>query len=719
MHLKKWTKSYLETKRMLFSFLSYYLYVFKYSKLNTAIFFIDITTLAIYIFKQLRMDNTNPPNLFWLCPAVCTVLYKIIMILYSRKELFDRNNFEVKDNIIPPNISNKQNNIYEMREYAITSQKTTQIHKSHILFSRDIDIFLQHGKECRKIEIVISKSKSKRVQQYIREYWKPWLHRFLYLEHKKAILFVNEQKFCMSEDLSLLKRTIECHRGGYYDSYLTNRVSMLELVNKETQIVYKCGGKESLYNLCGQIKTISATPFNNEIGISTIALTQDNYMILYQQNTWSASSAGLYVPTGSGSLDWDDYKEQQKNGGGTNFYNLIVRGMNREMCEESSLDFYKNQDKCKTMIVGYFRWIEKGGKPEFLGLTRIGVNTGYFKAARKEVIHYTSIAFTSVENFINELRCLKTDAFSLPLLRNIECILELYNRDKSTLQKFFDGQFNYCFTRCDAISRAGGDANEDAIHMTQKFLVVIDGATDLTSSETYNGFASNAQWFSYKVKKYLSEHLQAETEPIMNILHDAVCTICPIQHNINPTASIAVVRLVNDHLEYFLLGDCTIVLKRVSGGYTIISDDTLTKFDNSVLDKMISIHNAQKITIKCARNFVGQDLQKNRAKANTQGGYWVLDTEGTAIQHGKSGFISADDVSEVLVMSDGFSAVYLTYQIFKDYEALMEALVAHRISLNQLVDKMFMLQDADPDWITYPRFKFRDDASAIFASVKM
>lgn len=84
-------------------------------------------------------------------------------------------------------------------------------------------------------------------------------------------------------------------------------------------------------------------------------------------------STGLLVASGSGSADWDDAKRfiGHENG----MREAIVYGMERELWEESNGSrenkFNKFRNQIDTRITGYFRWLKKGGKSEFVGVSRL------------------------------------------------------------------------------------------------------------------------------------------------------------------------------------------------------------------------------------------------------------------------------------------------------------------------------------------------------------
>ena len=95
----------------------------------------------------------------------------------------------------------------------------------------------------------------------------------------------------------------------------------------------------------------------NYIGASTIVITKDNCLIIGKQGDYSRANAGRYAPSGSGSVNYSDLKLSN------DFNSIIINAMEREFCEENN---YSSNNKIKTIIIGYARLLERGGKPDFL-----------------------------------------------------------------------------------------------------------------------------------------------------------------------------------------------------------------------------------------------------------------------------------------------------------------------------------------------------------------
>lgn len=106
---------------------------------------------------------------------------------------------------------------------------------------------------------------------------------------------------------------------------------------------------------------------SGHIGISTLLLTENRRVAMLCQGTTKAIGARSVVLGGSGSMD---YRDVARAGYPKDFRQAVICGMAREMCEETGMQAYFDRVLRNTIITGFFRWIDRCGKPEFVGLTR-------------------------------------------------------------------------------------------------------------------------------------------------------------------------------------------------------------------------------------------------------------------------------------------------------------------------------------------------------------
>ncbi len=125
----------------------------------------------------------------------------------------------------------------------------------------------------------------------------------------------------------------------------------------------------------GGIVDLAESEFPNLIGISTLATTRDGRIFVIESDGRNSGSPRLVHPSGSGSMEPKDLVVAPRS------RDLIVRAMQRELCEESSVT---TDEIVSTEIIGFARWLNKGAMPEFFGLTRTTVKADELVRRRPE-----------------------------------------------------------------------------------------------------------------------------------------------------------------------------------------------------------------------------------------------------------------------------------------------------------------------------------------------
>lgn len=198
--------------------------------------------------------------------------------------------------------------------------------------------------------------------------------------------FVNEAKVCIGSDL-LDDASISVFRGSYFHSFLTNELvtRVLETHGPWPQISYRGAERFPAFVENGDhlLKSIGQSRMANHIGISTVVLTSDGRLILWRQSTRAQQSRDRLAPTGSGSCDWTDWTRASNS---SSLNALVSYSMEREFREESHpLQSALAAIEIQTQVLGYFRWVRRGGKPEFVGISRVQAPYSAFEPNVAEV----------------------------------------------------------------------------------------------------------------------------------------------------------------------------------------------------------------------------------------------------------------------------------------------------------------------------------------------
>lgn len=241
--------------------------------------------------------------------------------------------------------------------------------KSQVFVRKQANEFLRSDRPIKYIE---KNDYSKLLKKKIQKNWETYRH-FLKRKYLDANyfgkLFFNESKYGMSREFDENSSTVVLHKTCYFDSFLTNICPGSEVIfNKDNETVAKLDGELSCITNNGQLKTVTDYLCANEPGGSTLLF--DNHSIrLYEQSLLAQSSVSRIVPTGSGSVDYSDIRQSGRNG---DFRDLITYSINRELFEEAFNGRKCNySDYVDTRVIGYYKWAEKAGKAEFIGISRM------------------------------------------------------------------------------------------------------------------------------------------------------------------------------------------------------------------------------------------------------------------------------------------------------------------------------------------------------------
>lgn len=258
-----------------------------------------------------------------------------------------------------------------------------------VLRNEGIDALLAQE---NKINIALSftKDKEDRTSDYIQEYKQTLL---MFLNQKwhdvnhNGGMFTNDRKICFASELydEEGRLTWRINKGCYYNGYLTNFIFTKYIGGSHYQLFPPMS-----VNNGAEIKLLSDSDFSDHIGVSTLLYTTDNEVVLFQQAANSGYNSSRFMPSGSGSLDYTDFRK------GDDLCSLIVKGAERELKEESSMgkrkrmkEMYAKGIRISTTVLCYYRDMERGGKPEFCCISKINREkesiSNYFIPEKKEM----------------------------------------------------------------------------------------------------------------------------------------------------------------------------------------------------------------------------------------------------------------------------------------------------------------------------------------------
>lgn len=176
-------------------------------------------------------------------------------------------------------------------------------------------------------------------------------------------LIFNGKLIRMANDIYKNSSSVNIQSVRYFEGQCTN-----EIIYKKIKSNHSLGpiflGKCLLVDDKNILYDLEHSSCANYIGASTITITKDRYIIIGKQGDFSRANAGRYAPSGSGSVNYSDLRSNK------DLNSLIISAMEREFCEENNY-IIKEKNKIKTILIGYVRLLERGGKPDFFGISFI------------------------------------------------------------------------------------------------------------------------------------------------------------------------------------------------------------------------------------------------------------------------------------------------------------------------------------------------------------
>ena len=167
---------------------------------------------------------------------------------------------------------------------------------------------------------------------------------------------------------------VKLQRTDYFCGRCTKEMAEEEVLEDSGPSAQTIYAPQQALSEAGQLMRLDNSRLSNHIGVSTLAFMEDGELVILQQSKLAAIGAKLLNPSGSGSADWDDVPPT-----GSPFADFLRRAMHRELLEETGLlgrrepvERAERRLKVNTTLLGYSRFVHRGGKPEFFGLTFIG-----------------------------------------------------------------------------------------------------------------------------------------------------------------------------------------------------------------------------------------------------------------------------------------------------------------------------------------------------------
>lgn len=262
-------------------------------------------------------------------------------------------------------------------------------------------------------------------------------------EQKQGNRFFNDPKVGVFSPIRSNAGTLSLGKVDYFSAFLTNELTAATVTVRRNgqHVPFYDGTKEFPWSEGDSRRLYGLESYDaaNHLGVSTLGLTQDHFIVFWWQGSNSQVSQRLRAPTGSGSLDWQDMRDT------VSARKLLLTGLEREFHEESNRRGVRAQRQIEeSMLLGYFRNLNRGGKPDFVALSRLNVNHVELGPNDDEVEERSRLDRQLVESLqdLDALcaRLLDEDdnarTLSIPLWANLLALRQAIRDDPQTIREF-------------------------------------------------------------------------------------------------------------------------------------------------------------------------------------------------------------------------------------------------------------------------------------------
>lgn len=245
--------------------------------------------------------------------------------------------------------------------------------------------------------------------------------------------------------------------------------------------------------------------------------------------------------------------------------------------------------------------------------------------------------------------------------------------------------------------------NEDWAGFAGSVAVVLDGATTLDGSICHHG----TPWYVQQLGIALLD-LAATDASLADALSEAIARVTHRHSSCggSPAATVAMLRLTDERVEYLVLADTTLVLDH-GDDLSVITDTRVDEVTNRVGQAETRNYHIGTAEHRAAVEHMNAAQQAWR---NREGGYWVAADDPDAAEQSITGTVPLDDLQRAILMTDGASRLADTFgEPWPDVLDLLD-----RAGPRELIKNVRTYEDRDPQGQRWPRFKTSDDACCLY-----
>lgn len=264
--------------------------------------------------------------------------------------------------------------------------------------------------------------------------------------------------------------------------------------------------------------------------------------------------------------------------------------------------------------------------------------------------------------------------------------------------------------------------NEDLVGTYDSVFWLLDGASHPITS----GSLLSTQLYVHMLSEKIAETLQTSpiNFPLQKIMATSIKKVAEfIKHDYPsvsafPSSTVAMVRIAKHEIEYFVLGDSSLILK-LDSNVEQISDKRLEQIGVNLRSDIVSLLQQGKgYTSPEIKKLKSELLELEDTYRNQENGFYVASIDPNICHHALTGKRQLDPDSNwsIVLASDGLTRLVDTFETIPSWEKFIKYLA--KTPAIEVFDHIRSIEHFDPSGQKYPRFRKHDDISMLMIQNK-
>jgi hypothetical protein len=265
-------------------------------------------------------------------------------------------------------------------------------------------------------------------------------------------------------------------------------------------------------------------------------------------------------------------------------------------------------------------------------------------------------------------------------------------------------------------SQAGSpdSPNEDwAGVLAPGLAVVLDGLS--APNGTGTGCRHGTPWFVGQLGPRVLAQAADPARSLADALAEAIRQVaglhpgCDLTHPGTPSATVVLLRVLEERADYLALADATLLLD-TADGLKVVSDERVNQLAGKEREaaNQVPVGSALKLRRRA------QLTRALRRARNRPGGYWVAAADPQAASQAVTGTLPRERLNRAALLSDGASRLVDLFEL-ATWEELLALL--DESGPDELLRQVRMAEAADAKGRQWPRTKRSDDATAVYLAL--